>query len=187
MNGRESPESEGYAEKVETTDGVYVVPAFTGLGAPYWDQEARGAVFGLTRGTTKSHFIRATLESLAYRTRDVVDAMNEDAGLKTETMRVDGGASMNDFLMQFQSDILDVDIQRSKVMETTALGAAYLAGLATGYFKDQEEIKAKWEEASSFQPNMDEERREDLYAGWQAAVESARTFKFKPKKVNREE
>lgn len=184
---RESPESEGYAEKVETTDGVYVVPAFTGLGAPYWDQEARGAVFGLTRGTTKSHFIRATLESLAYRTRDVVDAMNEDAGLKTETMRVDGGASMNDFLMQFQSDILDVDIQRSKVMETTALGAAYLAGLATGYFKDQEEIKAKWEEASSFQPNMDEERREDLYAGWQAAVESARTFKFKPKKVNREE
>lgn len=183
---RESPESEEFAKKVETTDGVYVVPAFTGLGAPYWDQEVRGATFGLTRGTTKNHFIRATLESLAYQTRDVVDAMNQDAGLKTETMRVDGGASMNDFLMQFQSDILDVHIERSKVMETTALGSAYLAGLATGFFKDQEEIKAKWEMAKSFDSKMDEEKREDLYAGWQAAVKSAQTFKFKPKKINRE-
>lgn len=184
---RESPESEDLALKVDTTDGVYVVPAFTGLGAPYWDQDARGSVFGLTRGTTKSHFVRATLESLAYRTRDVVDAMNQDAGLKTETMRVDGGASMNDFLMQFQSDISDVKIERSKVMETTALGAAYLAGLATGFFKDQEEIKAKWEKASSFEPKMGAEKREDLYAGWQAAVKSTQTFKFKPKKINQED
>ncbi|MFL2123668.1 glycerol kinase GlpK [Marinilactibacillus psychrotolerans] len=184
---RESPESEDLANKVDTTDGVYVVPAFTGLGAPYWDQDARGSVFGLTRGTTKSHFVRATLESLAYRTRDVVDAMNEDAGLKTETMRVDGGASMNDFLMQFQADISNVKIERSKVMETTALGAAYLAGLATGFFNDQEEIKAKWEKASSFEPKMGAEKREDLYAGWQAAVKSTQTFKFKPKKVNQED
>ncbi|API87984.1 glycerol kinase [Marinilactibacillus sp. 15R] len=183
---RESPESEDLALKVDTTDGVYVVPAFTGLGAPYWDQDARGSVFGLTRGTTKSHFVRATLESLAYRTRDVVDAMNQDAGLKTETMRVDGGASMNDFLMQFQADISDVKIERSKVMETTALGAAYLAGLATGFFNDQEEIKAKWEKASSFEPKMGAEKREDLYAGWQAAVKSTQTFKFKPKKINQE-
>lgn len=183
----ESPESEAFATDVDTTDGVYVVPAFTGLGAPHWDQQARGAVFGLTRGTTKNHFIRATLESLAYQTRDVVDTMNEDAGLKTDTMRVDGGASMNDFLMQFQSDILDVNIERSKVMETTALGAAYLAGLATGFWKDLDEIKAKWEKAASFEPKMEEEKREDLYAGWQAAVESTQSFKFKPKKVNQED
>jgi glycerol kinase len=184
---QESPESEAFATDVDTTDGVYVVPAFTGLGAPHWDQQARGAVFGLTRGTTKNHFIRATLESLAYQTRDVVDTMNEDAGLKTETMRVDGGASMNDFLMQFQADISNVNIERSKVMETTALGAAYLAGLATGFWKDLDEIKAKWEKAASFEPKMSEEQREDLYAGWQAAVESTQSFKFKPKKINRED
>lgn len=184
---QESPESEAFATSVDTTDGVYVVPAFTGLGAPHWDQQARGAVFGVTRGTTKNHFIRATLESLAYQTRDVIDTMNKDAELKTETMRVDGGASMNDFLMQFQSDILDVKIERSKVMETTALGAAYLAGLATGFWKDLDEIKEKWEKAATFEPEMKEEQREDLYEGWKAAVKSTQTFKFKPKKINRED
>lgn len=184
---RESPESEAFATKVDTTDGVYVVPAFTGLGAPYWDQQARGAVFGLTRGTTKNHFIRATLESLAYQTRDVVDTMNKDSGLTTETIRVDGGASMNDFLMQFQADISNVQIERSKIMETTALGAAYLAGLATGFWEDLEEIQEKWEKSGSFTPKMEEEQRQDLYKGWQAAVESTQTFKFKPNKMNREE
>lgn len=184
---RYSPESEEYVKRVDTTDNVYVVPAFTGLGAPHWDQDARGAVFGLTRGTEKEHFIRATLESLAYQTRDVVDAMNQDAGLKTETMRVDGGASMNDFLMQFQADILDVKIERSKIMETTALGAIYLAGLATGFFSDLDEIKAKWDKSATFEANMGEEAREDLYAGWQAAVEATKAFKFKPKKINKEE
>lgn len=184
---RESPESESFAEKVDTTDGVYVVPAFTGLGAPHWDQSARGAVFGVTRGTTKSHFIRATLESLAYQTRDVVDTMNKDSGLKTETMRVDGGASKNDFLMQFQADISNVKIERSKIMETTALGAAYLAGLATGFWKDMDEIKEKWDKDATYEPQMNEEQREDLYAGWQAAVKATQEFKFKPKKVNKEE
>ncbi|OJF95927.1 glycerol kinase GlpK [Alkalibacterium sp. 20] len=179
---RKASKTEAFSTRVETTDGVYVVPAFTGLGAPHWDQDARGAVFGLTRGTEKEHFIRATLESLAYQTRDVVDAMNEDAGLKTETMRVDGGASMNDFLMQFQSDILNVTIERSKIMETTALGSIYLAGLATGFFKDLDEIKMKWEKSATFEPEMSEEKREDLYEGWQAAVTATRSFKFKPKK-----
>lgn len=184
---RESPESETFAKKVDTTDGVYVVPAFTGLGAPHWDQGARGAVFGLTRGTTNNHFIRATLESLAYQTRDVVDTMNGDADLKTETMRVDGGASKNDFLMQFQADISDVTIERSKIMETTALGAAYLAGLATGFWKDLDEIKEKWDKDATYKPEMDEEQREDLYEGWQAAVKATQEFKFKPKKINKEE
>ncbi|WP_368645822.1 glycerol kinase GlpK [Alkalibacterium putridalgicola] len=183
---REAPKSEKYARRVASTDNVYVVPAFTGLGAPHWDQDARGAVFGLTRGTAKEHFVRATLESLAYQTRDVVDAMNEDAGLKTKTMRVDGGASMNEFLMQFQADILDVTIERSKIMETTALGAIYLAGLATGFFKDLDEIKEKWEKGGTYEPHMSEVDREDLYEGWQAAVKATRAFKFKPKKSEEE-
>ncbi|GAA0357992.1 glycerol kinase GlpK [Alkalibacterium iburiense] len=183
----DAAKTEEYAKRVDSTDDVYVVPAFTGLGAPYWDQDARGAVFGITRGTEKEHFIRATLESLAYQTRDVVDAMNKDAGLKTETMRVDGGASMNDFLMQFQADILNTTIERSKIMETTALGAIYLAGLETGFFSDLEEIKEKWDKSATFEPTMEEERREDLYAGWQEAVRATQEFKFKPKKVNREQ
>jgi len=183
---RDSPQSEQYATKVESSDNVYVVPAFTGLGAPHWDQDARGAVFGLTRGTEKEHFIRATLESLAYQTRDVVDAMNEDAGLKTEIIRVDGGASMNDFLMQFQADISNVTIDRSKIMETTALGAIYLAGLETGFFKDLDEIKEKWDKDATFKPEMDEEQREDLYSGWQQAVEATRAFKHRPKRTKKE-
>lgn len=179
---RESPESEEYATKVDSTDNVYVVPAFTGLGAPHWDQDARGAVFGLTRGTSKEQFIRATLESLAYQSRDVLDTMVKDSGVEIPTMRVDGGAANNDFLMQFQADILGTRIERSKIMETTALGAAYLAGLATGFWKDLDEVEAYWEKDATFEPKMSKEERDDLYEGWQAAVEATRVFKHKPRK-----
>lgn len=182
---RESPQSEEYATRVDTTDNVYMVPAFTGLGAPHWDQDARGAVFGLTRGTTKEQFIRATLESMAYQTRDVLNAMVEDSGIAIPTMRVDGGAANNDFLMQFQSDILGKKIERSKINETTALGAAYLAGLATGFWEDIEEIKAYWEADGVFEPEMSEEKKEDLYAGWQEAVEATRAFKHKSKRIDK--
>lgn len=177
---RTSPESESFSKRVDSTDNVYVVPAFTGLGAPHWDQEARGAVFGITRGTSKEHFIRATLESLAYQTRDVVDTMNEDSGIEIKMLRVDGGAANNDFLMQFQADILNVPIERSKVNETTALGVAYLAGLATGFWSSQDEIKDLWEKDATFDPDMVEGKRENLYAGWKNAVESTRLFKHKP-------
>ncbi|WP_051258574.1 glycerol kinase GlpK [Atopococcus tabaci] len=183
---RESPQSEEYATRVDTTDNVYVVPAFTGLGAPHWDQDARGSVFGITRGTTKEHFIRATLESLAYQTRDVLDTMVKDSGIEIPTMRVDGGASMNNFLMQFQADILGTTIERSKIMETTALGAAYLAGLATGFWKDMDEVKAYWEKGASYEPQMPEEKRDDLYQGWQEAVEATKAFKHKPKHTSGE-
>ena len=181
---RESPESEEYAERVDTTDNVYVVPAFTGLGAPHWDQDARGSVFGITRGTSKEQFIRATLESLAYQTRDVLDTMVEDSGIEIPTLRVDGGAANNDFLMQFQADILNTKIDRSEIMETTALGAAYLAGLATGFWKDLDEIKEYWKKDQTFEPDMEEERRSDLYKGWENAVEAAKVFKHKPIKAN---
>lgn len=179
---RQSPESEEFANKVDSTGNVYVVPAFTGLGAPHWDQDVRGAVFGLTLGTTKEHFIRATLESLAYQTRDVLDTMVSDSGIEIPLLRVDGGAAMNDFLMQFQADILNVTIERSKVSETTALGAAYLAGLATGFWKNQTEIKKYWEKDATFEPKISEEIREDLYAGWRNAVEAAKVFRHKPRK-----
>lgn len=184
---QDSPESEEYAKRVDTTDNVYVVPAFVGLGAPHWDQDARGAVFGITRGTSKEQFIRATLESMAYQTRDVLDTMVKDSGIEIPTMRVDGGASLNDFLMQFQADILDTQIERSEIMETTALGAAYLAGLATGFWKDLDEIKKYWNKDATFEPDMPEEQREDLYEGWKNAVEATRVFKHKPIKANREE
>ena len=184
---QDSPESEEYAKRVDTTDNVYVVPAFVGLGAPHWDQDARGAVFGITRGTSKEQFIRATLESMAYQTRDVLDTMVKDSGIEIPTMRVDGGASLNDFLMQFQADILDTQIERSEIMETTALGAAYLAGLATGFWKDLDEIKKYWNKDATFKPDMPEEQREDLYEGWKNAVEATRVFKHKPIKANREE
>lgn len=177
---RQSPESEEFATKVSSTENVYVVPAFTGLGAPHWDQDARGAIFGITRGTSKEHLIRATLESLAYQTRDVIDTMRKDSDIDIPTLRVDGGAASNDFLMQFQADILDVPIERSKVNETTALGAAYLAGLATGFWSSRDEIKDLWEKDATFQPDMDEELREDLYYGWQNAVEATKVFKHKP-------
>lgn len=165
----EAPDSEYFAMKVEDTGGVYVVPAFVGLGAPYWDMYARGAIFGLTRGTEKSHLIRATLESLAYQTKDVLGAMQNDSGLSLKALRVDGGACANDLLMQFQADILGAGVERPAVIETTALGAAYLAGLATGFYQ-KEQISANWKVDKSFGPKMDGDEREKLYAGWQKAV-----------------
>ncbi|MBB6282302.1 glycerol kinase GlpK [Geobacillus subterraneus] len=170
-------DSEAYAEKVESTDGVYVIPAFVGLGTPYWDSEVRGAVFGLTRGTTKEHFIRATLESLAYQTKDVLAAMEADSGLSLTTLRVDGGAVKNNLLMQFQSDLLAVPVERPVVNETTALGAAYLAGLAVGYWNSRDDIAAQWQLERRFEPDMSEERRTALYEGWKKAVRAAMAFK----------
>ncbi|QQZ08825.1 glycerol kinase GlpK [Heyndrickxia vini] len=172
-----APDSEEYASKVESTDGVYMVPAFVGLGTPYWDSDARGAVFGLTRGTTKEHFIRATLESLAYQTKDVLDAMISDSGIDLKTLRVDGGAVKNNFLMQFQSDILGVPVDRPVVSETTALGAAYLAGLAVGYWQDKEEIAKQWKIDRTFTNQLNEETSAQLYDGWQKAVAATRAFK----------
>ncbi|WLR49292.1 glycerol kinase GlpK [Halobacillus litoralis] len=172
-----SPQSEEIAGQVKSTDGVYVVPAFVGLGTPYWDSEARGAVFGLTRGTTKAHFVRATLESLAYQTKDVVDAMVEDSGIEVKKLRVDGGAVKNNLLMQFQSDLLDVTVERPEVNETTALGAAYLAGLAVGFWEDRKEIANQWKVEREFEPSMNEEKSKKLYKGWQKAVEATRVFK----------
>jgi glycerol kinase len=163
-------DSEYYANKVSDNGGVYVVPAFAGLGAPYWDMYARGAILGLSRGSSKAHIIRATLESLAYQTRDVLKAMEKDSGLSLKTLRVDGGASANNFLMQFQSDILAVDVSRPEILETTALGAAYLAGLAVGFWKKSELINERKTERS-FKPTMPEEKREKLYKIWQKAVE----------------
>ena len=166
---QESPDSEYFAKKVDDTGGVVVVPAFAGLGAPYWDMYARGAIFGLTRGSTSPHIIRATLESLAYQTRDVLGAMNTDSGIKLTSLKVDGGASANNLLMQFQSDILGVPVERPKIVETTALGAAYLAGLAVGFWA-KEEIEDKWQLDTRFTPQMEEDKKEKLYKTWQVAV-----------------
>ncbi|UTR09131.1 glycerol kinase GlpK [Evansella sp. LMS18] len=174
---KSASDSESYAEKVESTDGVYVVPAFVGLGTPYWDSDVRGAIFGLTRGTEKEHLIRATLESLAYQTKDVLDAMEADSGIKLKTLRADGGAVANNLLMQFQSGLLGVPVERPVIQETTALGAAYLAGLAVGFWKDKEEIAAQWKIDKTFEPDMDEEKRNELYEGWKLAVEAAVKFK----------
>jgi glycerol kinase len=172
-------DSEAYALQVESSDGVYIVPAFVGLGTPYWDSDVRGAVFGLTRGTTKAHLVRATLESLAYQTRDVLRAMEEDAGITLQKLRVDGGAVSNSFLMQFQSDMLGVPVERPVTQETTALGAAYLAGLAVGYWSDQQELAALGQGLvdRSFEPLMEEAERTALYEGWQKAVRAAISFK----------
>jgi glycerol kinase len=174
---KDASQSEGYASKVESTEGVYVVPAFVGLGTPYWDSDVRGAVFGLTRGTSKEHFVRATLESLAYQTKDVLTAMEADSGISLKTLRVDGGAVKNDFLMEFQSDILGVPVVRPVVQETTALGAAYLAGLAVGYWENQSEIATQWNIDRYFEPKMSEEKREEWYGGWKKAVKAAQAFK----------
>ncbi|UYZ21640.1 glycerol kinase GlpK [Mesobacillus jeotgali] len=174
---KSAKDSEDYATKVESTDGVYVVPAFVGLGTPYWDSDVRGAVFGLTRGTSKEHFVRATLESLAFQTKDVLSAMEADSGIELKTLRVDGGAVMNNFLMNFQSDVLNVPVERPVVNETTALGAAYLAGLAVGYWESQEEIASQWAIDSSFEPKMSDEDRDQLYSGWKKAVNAAMAFK----------
>jgi glycerol kinase len=174
---KSATESETYASKTENTGGVYVVPAFVGLGTPYWDSDVRGAVFGLTRGTSKEHFIRATIESLAYQTKDVVLAMEQDSQIKLEKLRVDGGAIENTFLMQFQSDILNVSVERPAVSETTALGAAYLAGLAVGFWKDQEEISLQWKPDGTFEPLMSKDKKDNLYNGWKKAVQAASKFK----------
>ncbi|WP_430488015.1 glycerol kinase GlpK [Priestia flexa] len=174
---KDAKETEKYANRVDSTDGVYMVPAFVGLGTPYWDSDVRGAMFGLTRGTKKEHFIRATLEALAYQTKDVLSAMEADSGITLKTLRVDGGAVKNNFLMQFQSDLLNVPVERPEINETTALGAAYLAGLAVGYWKDREEIAQQWNMEKSFEPDMEESRREDLYAGWKKAVNATMAFK----------
>ncbi|QHC05457.1 glycerol kinase GlpK [Anoxybacillus sp. PDR2] len=174
---KNAADSEQYAERVTSTEGVYVVPAFVGLGTPYWDSDVRGAIFGLTRGTQKEHLIRATLESLAYQTKDVLTAMEADSGISLKALRVDGGAVKNNFLMQFQSDMLGVPVERPVVNETTALGAAYLAGLAIGYWKDQDEIAQQWNIDRTFTPTMGEEARNACYAGWKKAVKAAMAFK----------
>ena len=164
-------ESERRAEEVGDSGGVYVVPAFTGLGAPYWNMRARGAIFGLTRGTEQNHLIRATLEALAYQTKDVLTAMEQDAGIFLRELRVDGGAVANNFLMQFQADILGTPVERPQIIETTALGVAYLAGLAVGFWGSKEEIKSSWRLDRRFEPMLDEDKRERLYQGWQKAVQ----------------
>ncbi|MBU3154121.1 glycerol kinase GlpK [Clostridium estertheticum] len=161
---------EEYATSVDDTNGVYVVPAFVGLGAPYWDPYARGTIVGLTRGSKKAHLIRATLEALAYQTHDVLKAMQQDSGIRLTELKVDGGACNNNFLMQFQSDILNVQVDRPEVTETTALGAAYLAGLAVGYWKSKEEVAKHWAISRSFKPSMTEEHRKELLHGWHIAV-----------------
>lgn len=173
-----APQSEDYAIRVDSTEGVYVVPAFVGLGTPYWDSDARGAIFGLTRGTEKEHFIRATLESLCYQTRDVIEAMGQDSGIEVNSLRVDGGAVKNNFLMQFQSDLLNIEVERPEINETTALGAAYLAGIATGFWKDKSEIQRRWKLEKSFEPEMDQKESNRLYKGWKKAVEATQVFKL---------
>ncbi|MBS6560012.1 MAG: glycerol kinase GlpK [Clostridiales bacterium] len=165
-----APDSEYMATKVKDTNGCYVVPAFTGLGAPYWDQYARGTIVGITRGVNKYHIIRATLESLAYQTNDVIKAMQNDAGITLSSLKVDGGACANNFLMQFQADIIGAPVKRPICVETTAMGAAYLAGLAVGYWASKEEVVKNWKISKIFEPNMSEERRKELVDGWDKAV-----------------
>lgn len=169
----DSPQSEYYANKIEDTDGVVVVPAFTGLGAPYWDMYARGGIFGLTRGTKREHLVRATLESLAYQSKDVIEAMQEDAKIPLAHLRVDGGASANNFLMQFQADMLNTEVHRPRTLETTSLGAAYLAGLAVGYWKDLDEISEDFSIDRTFKPQMSQEKRDKNYKYWKKAIERA--------------
>lgn len=181
---KKAPESEAAARSSTDHNEVYVVPAFTGLGAPYWDPDARGAVFGITRGTTREDFIKATLQSLAYQSRDVIDTMNKDSGIDIPSLRVDGGAANNDYLMQFQADILGIEINRAHDLETTALGAAFLAGLAVGFWKDLDDLKKSYQPGKVFKPKMSKEEREDLYTGWQQAVNATRQFKHEPRNYN---
>jgi glycerol kinase len=165
-----APDSEWVAKRVPDSDGVYVVPAFVGLGAPYWDMNARGLIIGITRGTKKSHIVRATLDSMAYQTKDVLGAMEADSGIKLASLKVDGGAVANNMLMQFQADLLGVPVDRPQVIETTALGAAYLAGLAVGVWSDKEELKKSWKLQNRFEPQMDPKQAAKYYKGWRAAV-----------------
>jgi glycerol kinase len=174
---KDAADTEGYAKSIDSSDGVYVVPAFVGLGTPYWDSEARGAILGLTRGAGKAHIIRATLESIAYQTKDVLSVMEKDAGIRLKALRVDGGMVANQFLMQFQSDMLGVKVERPVIQETTALGAAYLAGLATGFWKDEKDIARNWQLEKTFKPGMKKAGAAFLYRGWKKAVKATRTFK----------
>ncbi len=169
-----SPDSEHFAKKVADTAGAYVVPAFTGLGAPHWDAYARGCIVGLTRGANKNHIIRATLESLAYQTKDVLDAMEKDSGITLKSLKVDGGACANNFLMLFQADILGVPVDRPSIVETTAMGASYLAGLCVGFWANKAEVASAWKIDRTFEPMMDSEVRAKLYKGWVKAVGCAK-------------
>jgi glycerol kinase len=170
----DAAESDALARSVPDTHGVYLVPAFVGLGAPHWDAYARGTITGITRGVNRKHLVRAALESIAYQTREVVAAMAQDSGLRPEVLRVDGGAARNDFLCQFQADILGIPVERPATTESTALGAAYLAGLATGFWGDERELTTHLQLGCRFEPAMDVARREELFAGWQRAVERAK-------------
>jgi len=174
---KDSKDSEALAKSVDSNYGVYVIPAFVGLGTPYWDTDAKGAIFGLTRGTSIAHITRATLESLAYQTKDVIEVMRKESGITPKTLKVDGGASMNNFLLQFQSNILDIEIIRPKINETTALGAAFISGLATGFYKNTEEIEHLIQKDKHFYPNMSDNERNKLYNNWQKAIKATRTFK----------
>ena len=171
-----SPESERLAEKSTNNDEVYIVPAFTGLGAPYWNSDARGSVFGLSRGTTREDFVKATLQSIAYQVRDIIETMQSDSGIDIPVLKVDGGAAMNDFLLQFQADILGIEIARATNLETTALGAALLAGLAVGFWRDMDEVKSLNATRQLFKPEMNNARKEQLYRGWQKAVAATQLF-----------
>lgn len=167
----DASDSEYFASKVKDNGGVYLVPAFVGLGAPYWDMYARGTIFGLTRGTNKNHIIRAALESIAYQSKEVMETMEKESNINIKRLKVDGGASRNTFLMQFQSDIMNVEVSRPIITETTALGAAYLAGLAVGFWKDRNELSKGWHESERYYPSMVDEDRNKLYSKWKKAVE----------------
>ncbi len=184
---RSAPETESYCRRVPDTNGCYVVPAFTGLGAPYWNPYARGMIVGLTRGVSKEHLIRATVESLAYQSADVLSAMELDAGLKITELKVDGGASANDFLMQFQADLLDTVVIRPQCVETTAMGAAFLAGLAINYWKDLEELKENWALGNVFESTMEENQRQELLKGWKRAVRAAESWAVEDRAAQRQE
>ena len=173
---RDAAETDALARTVDDTGGVYLVPAFVGLGAPYWDERARGTLVGITRGTTREHLVRATLESIAYQSRDVVECLGEDSGLSLEALRVDGGACQNDFLMQFQADVLGAPVERPALLEATALGAAALAGVAVGFWKDASEITSGSDGLTVFEPKIGSDRREALYSGWKRAVERSREW-----------
>ena len=162
------------AASVTDNGGVYLVPAFTGLGAPHWDMHARGTIVGITRGTTQAHIARAALEATAYQVRDVTEAMMKDTGVEIPVLRVDGGGTVNELMMQFQSDLLGIPVERSAVVETTALGAGYLAGLATGFWKDLDEIAGQWASDHSFQPNIDPQKHDSLYRHWKRALERSK-------------
>ena len=173
----EAPDADYLGARVQNTQGVYFVPAFTGLGAPYWDMYARGTILGLTRGTTRNHIIRAALEAIAYQSKDVMDAMTADTGMEINEIKVDGGASVSDLIMQFQSDITRKILRRPVIRETTALGAAYLAGIAVGFWKGMDEVRGYWSMDKMYTPRMDQETREKLLKGWKKAVECARLWK----------